>query len=147
LVAGAIALILEAQPAWDYGDVYRMLTLTASRSSNPDTVYGYGIIDLPAAISADTVVVTQSSIYPNPCSTAVTFRFPVDDAGVAIVQIYTTAAEEVRVLEREVFGAETVRMSWDMRNADGEEVANGVYLVLITGPGISETAKIFKLRE
>ena len=51
-VAGAAALILEANPAWGPDEVKQSLIDNASRSSNPDTdayAYGYGVIDALAS--------------------------------------------------------------------------------------------------
>ncbi len=49
LVAGVIALLLEAHPDWTPRDVRDALTATASRASAPDNDYGWGIVNGPAA--------------------------------------------------------------------------------------------------
>ncbi len=49
LVAGVVALLLQAHPDWTPDDVRRALTSTASRSSNPDNDYGWGIVNAGAA--------------------------------------------------------------------------------------------------
>ncbi len=51
LVAGVVALLLEAHPDWTPDDVRRALMSTADRRSNPDNDYGWGIVDALAAIS------------------------------------------------------------------------------------------------
>ncbi len=45
LVAGAAALILEANPSWSNFDLMLALELTASRASTPDNLMGRGIIN------------------------------------------------------------------------------------------------------
>ncbi len=45
LVAGAAALVLEANPDWNNLDVMQALKLTASRASTPDNLMGRGIIN------------------------------------------------------------------------------------------------------
>jgi subtilisin family serine protease len=45
LVAGASALLLEANPSWTAIDVVRKLKGTASQSGSPDNDYGWGIIN------------------------------------------------------------------------------------------------------
>ncbi|MFH1861493.1 MAG: S8 family serine peptidase [bacterium] len=50
LVGGACALILEAHPEWTPIRVRMALMATASRSANPDNDYGWGIINVMAAI-------------------------------------------------------------------------------------------------
>jgi len=51
LVAGATALILEAHPTWNPMMVREALMMTASQSESPNNQYGYGIIDVMAAIN------------------------------------------------------------------------------------------------
>lgn len=45
LVAGAAALVLEANPGWNNLDVMQALKLTASQASNPNNLMGHGLID------------------------------------------------------------------------------------------------------
>lgn len=45
LVAGAAALLLEANPHWSNFDLQQALKLTASKAHNPDNLMGYGLID------------------------------------------------------------------------------------------------------
>ena len=52
LVAGCAALLLEAHPFWTPGQVRSALMRTADRASMPDNDYGWGIINLPAALLA-----------------------------------------------------------------------------------------------
>ena len=49
LIAGVVALLLEAHPDWTPQDVRDALMSTASRASIPDNDYGWGIINGPAA--------------------------------------------------------------------------------------------------
>lgn len=51
LVAGAAALILEANPDWSNLEVMQALKLTASQASHPDNLMGWGIIDAFKAAS------------------------------------------------------------------------------------------------
>lgn len=51
LVAGSAALILEAHPDWTSMQVREALMMTADRADHPDTVYGWGLIDVLAAIA------------------------------------------------------------------------------------------------
>jgi subtilisin family serine protease len=52
LVAGCAALLLEAHPLWTPAQVRAALMSTADRAAQPDNDYGWGIIDLPAALQA-----------------------------------------------------------------------------------------------
>ncbi len=51
LVAGSAALLFEAHPTWRPEDVRAALMATASQADMPDNDYGWGIIDVLAAIS------------------------------------------------------------------------------------------------
>ncbi len=52
LVAGCAALLLEAHPLWTPAQVRAALMSTADRASMPDNDYGWGVVDLPAALAA-----------------------------------------------------------------------------------------------
>jgi hypothetical protein len=83
--------------------------------------------------------------YPNPCSTSVTFAIPVQGAGHVTVRIYTVAAEKVVQLERDVPSATNALVRWDLLNNKGKRISDGIYVVYVSGPGISETTKILKV--
>lgn len=50
LVAGCAAALLSARPDWKPKDVIEAMTMTASQADAPDNTYGYGIVNLLAAI-------------------------------------------------------------------------------------------------
>jgi len=56
LLGGAAALVIQAHPDWTAAQVREALMQTADRASGPDNAYGWGIIDVMAAIN-----------YNNPC--------------------------------------------------------------------------------
>jgi len=62
LVAGAAALLMEAHPEWGPMDVRDALMMTADRSEDPDNYYGWGRIDVAAALEWRPV------LYPSPFS-------------------------------------------------------------------------------
>lgn len=49
LVAGAAALVLQANPTWSNQDIMDAIKSTAGRANNPDNQYGWGIVDAAAA--------------------------------------------------------------------------------------------------
>ncbi len=53
LVAGCAALLLEAHPDWNPAELRWALMSTADRAENPDNDYGWGIIDVMAALDAE----------------------------------------------------------------------------------------------
>jgi len=50
LIGGAAALVREAHPEWTVGQVRQALMTTADRAATPDSVYGWGRINVTAAI-------------------------------------------------------------------------------------------------
>jgi len=125
LVAGACALLLQREPSLMPKQVISRLHETASRATAPDTLYGYGIVNLAEAMNlADTV--TEAVAYPNPFSQTVTFALPdISPADKITTRIFSAAGELV-------FSAVTTgQSSWNARNNAGEEVAGGVYLCLL----------------
>jgi len=53
IVAGATALVLEANPNWSPMMVREALMMTADMNTSPDNSYGFGLIDVVAAINYD----------------------------------------------------------------------------------------------
>lgn len=51
LVGGAAAILLSAHPEWTPMQVREALMLTASQAATPDNTYGWGIIDVLAALN------------------------------------------------------------------------------------------------
>jgi len=51
LVAGAACLLIEAHPEWTPAQVREALKASGNRAGNPDNNYGWGIIDVNAALS------------------------------------------------------------------------------------------------
>jgi serine protease AprX len=148
LVAGVCALLIQANPNWHYGKIYRAITSTATKAMSPDSVYGYGIIRAYQALNFDPD--TGSTISgvvaaPNPFTVTVDFIFSLETSGDATYRVYSVAGE--KIAERSASfeaGSSTYRLSWDGRNSKGDRAAAGVYIVYFSGPGIEETLKIFK---
>ncbi|MBL7009628.1 MAG: S8 family peptidase [Candidatus Marinimicrobia bacterium] len=93
LVAGAAAVLLSAHPDWTPMMVRQALMMTASRWLAPDNNYGWGIIDVWAAINYDkftTAVANEHYIpnvfsitraYPNPFNPEINFNLNMGKAG------------------------------------------------------------------
>lgn len=147
LVAGAVALLLQAHPEWKFGNLYRALTLTATRAAAPDNVYGYGIVRALEALNYDGSApkfIKGVTAYPNPFDDFVEFDFESPPAGTVEIRIYTVAGEKIATLTRPA--SDPLPLKWQGRNDSGEEAAPGIYIAYISAPGLSETRKIFKTR-
>lgn len=98
LLGGSCALLLEAHPDWTPMQVREALMMTASNAAAPDNDYGWGIIDVMAAIyynfppyivakhpDAGTVIVPQDTLQEfcvvaeDPESDPLTYHWWVDD--------------------------------------------------------------------
>jgi len=147
LVAGAVALLLQAHPEWQYGNLYRALTLTATRAAAPDNVYGYGIVRALEALNYDGSApsfIKGVTAYPNPFTDFVEFDFEIPPAGAVEIRIYTVAGEKIATLTRPA--SDPLPLKWQGRNDSGEDAAPGIYIAYISAPGLSETRKILKTR-
>lgn len=94
LSAGAIALILQKKPAWMPPEVIEAVMMTGTQASDPDTLYGWGILqayDASNYVSSgvETYVegVSPLVIWPNPCVAAFSVRCP-PSPSVRVLDIY-----------------------------------------------------------
>jgi len=88
--------------------------------------------------------------YPNPFSSQTTFTFQINREAEVEIKIYTLSGRLIRTLEPYLAQVGFNMISWDGRDADGDPLANGVYLYKIrarsyTGSKELETEVIGKL--
>jgi len=74
--------------------------------------------------------ITNLFNYPNPFSTTTDFTFEHNDLSAVDVEvkIYTVAGRHVRTVREFGQSNQFVKIPWDGRDEDGDELANGVYL-------------------
>jgi serine protease AprX len=79
LMAGATALVIQKNPAWTSAEVLEAITATGTRAANPDTLYGWGILQALDASNHDPLsgIAGRQSMpmlvaYPNPCRSDLT---------------------------------------------------------------------------
>ncbi len=156
MVAGAIALILEAEPDWAPMQVLEALKSTADRSSNliagrEDNDYGWGYVR-----AADAAGITQIEPvppgeirffnYPNPFRDNTTFSITVPRSGSGRIYIYTLGGTLARSLPVTAPGATTVAIPWNGRNEMGRAVVPAAYLAVVEFEGIRATTRVLKIR-
>jgi len=84
--------------------------------------------------------------YPNPFKEVVNIAYKLSEPGDTRISIHSI--DGVRVWEEhESAGAINDKFEWDGRNTKGEEVANGLYIVFVKGPGLEATTKIVKVAD
>jgi hypothetical protein len=90
--------------------------------------------------------IDTARVYPNPWRADRHSNFQVVFDGLpqaATVRVFTVSGHEVRTLNADSSG----KVSWDRRNSDGQNVASGVYLYLVTdGRGGETVGKLAIIR-
>jgi hypothetical protein len=158
LVGGSCAVILQARPTWTPMQVRRALMMTASRAGNPDNNYGWGIIDVWAAIHYSQSAAEDDRIRvgkdrelllesrPNPTTGAATLSFSLARAGEISLAIYDASGRRVRALISGPRGPGTYAARWDGRDEKGIEVPSGIYFYKLFALDRNEVGKVVVLR-
>ncbi len=158
LIAGCVALLLEAHPQWGPAQVREALMETASQADNPDNYLGWGVVNLFAALHytpGDTASPggnppgmtgqTTLTVYPNP--------FDLSHNSNTLVNWTLAAETPVRVDVYNLLGQHVINLYrhglqepdpgsvvWNGIDYRGRRVATGVYLIrLRTGQEITFT--------
>jgi subtilisin family serine protease len=148
LAGGVAALLLQADPDMTPGEVADALRRTASRASEPDNLYGWGIIDADAArrgVTPPALSASKVQNYPNPFSESTVIFFPVSGPTRADVAIFTVSGELVRELEVSCEMEERCEVLWDGRNQSGETTADGVYICQVVTDTRAMQGKLVRL--
>jgi serine protease AprX len=143
LVGGSVALILEAHPDWTPMMVREALMETADNASCPDNDYGWGIIDVMAAIDyqfsstprppahrweGPRLMMVRGS-YPNPFNTEVTLEYEIIEPGDIRLEVYNLLGQRV---DQQSLGHKTegkYRLTW--KNDAG---SSGLYFYCLSHP-------------
>ena len=81
-------------------------------------------------VNSDEAVVRDVVNYPNPFSgnTTFTFQHNLTDLIDVKIKVYTIAGRLVKEIESNSIVDRFVKIDWDGRDEDGDELANGTYL-------------------
>jgi len=136
LVAGAAALVLQANPNFTNMDIIHALRNTASQANNPNNQYGWGIIDAFQAASPITAVTMSKpefigtlrlhGNYPNPFNPTTTITFDVPHAGYLKLSVYNIVGEQVAELIQGWSESGTYTVSWN-----ASQLSSGMYLIVL----------------
>ncbi len=144
LVSGAAAMILSAHPEWTPMEVREALMMTADRADNPDNEYGYGVIDVMAAINYDisnAVHDEQPSqysmihIYPNPFNITTTIQMMGATGSITSLKVFDINGRLVETLIDQSLAPGTHTHHW---NASIHP--SGVYFVSLHS-GLSQSIR------
>ena len=150
LVSGAAAVILSAHSDWTPMQVREAMMMTADRVDNPDNNYGYGVIDVMAAIDYETSSINHNNIpdeflilnvYPNPFNPTTTIRFSVEARHASLLQVFDITGRLVETIENDKLLPGEHAYTWD---ASG--LSSGIYFVQLKTPFGSITQKITYLK-
>jgi len=155
LVAGAAALIMEAQPNAAAHQIMEALRATASQASAPDRLLGWGIVDAAAAAAyistgaSNTPTRARVDLFParpNPFNPTTTIVFEVRMAGRVKLEIFDVHGTHVTTLvDRDVpSGRQSV--VWNARNDAGRPLASGIYVCRLLAGGEQRSQKVVLLK-
>ena len=142
IVAGVAALILSKHPELTAMQVREALIKTASRSSQPDNSYGYGLVDAPAAVNywddenTDPETNQFVAVYPNPFikneTNQVNFSLNLKASTFIEADIFNIHGQKVTTVWNGFLSKGNLRkISWSARNAQGDCVKSGIYFCRI----------------
>ena len=151
LLAGASALLLEADPNLTPMQLSAILKNTASKSNNPDNQYGWGIIDTYAALQSLVTNMDENNKvpedfyvlqnFPNPFNPSTKIRFSVPERSHVKLVLYDLLGREIDVLYNEEMNPGTKELEFN-----GSGLASGIYLVRMVADNYQKTLKISLLK-
>jgi serine protease AprX len=164
-VAGAVALLWSARPSLknqidQTEDVLNQAsvdvpTTSCTSSGRPNNVYGWGRLDIKAAV--DEVVSTPpidplrapglwlAPAVPNPAHRSTLLRFRLEREGELDLAIFTGAGRRLRTLARGVRATGEHAIRWDGLDDRGDLTAAGMYFVRLESRGEVAGCKVIWL--
>ncbi len=142
---GALALLLQADPELLPMELVDLLKTTASQAEAPDTLLGWGIINLPAALKklGPQAVCTYSPsrkpmipvVFPNPTNGGIQVEFDPGLPGLVQLSLFNLLGREVLVKHYSLTGkCQTVQL-------DLQSLPSGIYFLKVTDES-QQSAKI-----
>jgi len=152
LICGAAAIIMSAKPSWTSMQVREAMMMTASKNENPDNTYGYGIVDIMAAIQyGNTAGMNQGSgypkdyqiskVYPNPFNSKITIDINAEVGGNLIVEILDINGKIIEKLFNENLIYSTLNLNWFSSSSP-----SGIYFIRTILNGKSFIQKVTLLK-
>ncbi len=116
-------------------------------TTGPDTVL---VLDSPVGIEDEEEFLPRAyrlkANYPNPFNPATHIEFSVPEFGFVALQVYDVSGRLVQTLVSENKAPGTYTVTWHGRDAQGHEVASGVYLVRMQAGDFVQTRRMTLLR-
>ena len=114
--------------------------------------HGNGVYTAQAVITAteeDPSVVTSFALeanYPNPFTETTTIPYRLAEGGLVEIEVYDIRGHRVVTLVRQEQAPGTYRVSWNGRDAFGDPVASGTYVVRMRAGNRTATRKVVLVR-
>ena len=89
----------------------------------------------------------QYNAYPNPSSTHTVFQVQLTQDTELTIKVYSVAGELVAIPEAKEYQAGSYELYWDLKGADGNRVAGGLYFFSIETKKVSVQDKLIILPE
>ncbi len=84
--------------------------------------------------------------YPNPFNPSTTIRYKVPQTSKITITIFNILGQKVRTLVDGVVSAGNHQVKWDGRNALGNEVSSGIYLLRMRADNFTQTRRMVLMR-
>ena len=84
--------------------------------------------------------------YPNPFNHATHIGFTIQQPSAVSLQVFNTHGQLVATLVEGMWSAGTYQTAWDGRDAHGQAVSSGVYIVRLDAEGRQATRKMLLIQ-
>ena len=116
-----------------------------------DGLYRWHHSDLPTAIESSAVPGEPRSFhleqnYPNPFNQATHIGFTLKQPSAVSLQVFNTHGQLVATLVQGTRPAGTYQAAWDGRDAQGQAVSSGAYIVRLDAAGQQATRKMILIQ-
>ena len=147
IIAGASATLWQANPTMTNMDILNAIKATASKSTNPDNLMGWGIPDFLLANDLLTTNLIQTSnpirdlkVYPNPFSRQLNIEVELPEALKADIRLFNSQGHTVAVLS----GVELAlgKNMLVLNNLD--KLPSGIYMLQVTDGYYSLIEKVMR---
>jgi hypothetical protein len=143
ITCGITACLWQVLPDYTNMEIIELMKSTASQSSNPDSLLGWGIPDLQSAIESLSVSNNQPAekeihSYPNPFTDRLTISFPEAVSGEYKLEIVNLQGQVLFTLNEK---ADLIR---SLQINDLRKLSAGIYIVRVSNNQTLYTGKILK---
>ena len=156
LVAGAAALMLEFNPALSNMEIINALRNSANNAASPDSLVGWGIIDVHAAAfgtvtgigdgALPRAEITLYAAFPNPFNPTTTLRYDLPQSSHVVLTVYNVFGQRVTTLVNEAQSSGTKSVLWNGTDRRGNKVSSGLYIFRLQAGDFRQSRKMMLLK-